>query len=329
MIQEPTKDLLQLIALLAWVTPSDAKQYLKKIEENLDNQKQVEREKERWKNHKMYKENTKAQLESMCKKMRIPVVASTLKHQLVSLIVAKKGDEPPPPVNSTSCFYSGHLSSVPSTITGIRRLTIPYLRTILTHHHLPVIGCKEQLVLRVYLLGQGRKVAVTAKEEEQLKDLIDIASKVIMEQRKLNISSHIYRKRKYLLQSSAKFVPVPTHIVDADNLCELFDPLLTSIENIRKKRLEDDTRCPLPTSSVTSGSSDEEDVERMKTVGAKIHIKWDKEEVVGTGWRGGWYTALVNSYCEGTDELTVTYSSERTTPYTEELSDLVSRQKID
>ena len=46
MIQEPTNDLLQLIALLAWVTPSDAKQYLKEIEENLDNQKQVERERE-------------------------------------------------------------------------------------------------------------------------------------------------------------------------------------------------------------------------------------------------------------------------------------------
>jgi len=116
----------------------------------------------------------------------------------VSHIVAKKGDEPPPPVNSTSSFYSGHLSSVPSTITGIGGLTIPYLRTILTHHHLPVIRCKEQLVLRVYLLRQGRKVAVTAKEEEQSKDLIDIANKVIMEQRNLN-SPHIYRKRKYLL----------------------------------------------------------------------------------------------------------------------------------
>jgi len=52
--------------------------------------------------------------------------------------------------------------------------------------------------LRVYLLRQGRKVAVTAKEEEQSKDLIDIANKVIMEQRNLN-SPHIYRKRKYLL----------------------------------------------------------------------------------------------------------------------------------
>ena len=69
--------------------------------------------------------------------------------------------------------------------------------------------CKEQLVLRVYLLRLGRKVAVTAKEEEQLKDLIDIANKVIIEQRKLNISSHISRKRKH---SSAKFDPVPTHI---------------------------------------------------------------------------------------------------------------------
>jgi len=164
-----TNDLIQLIALLAWVTPSDAKQYLKKIEENLDNQKQVEREREVEEPRDVQTNNIKVQLESMCKQMRMPVVASTLKHPLLSLIVAKKCDEPPPPVNSASSFYSGHLSSVPSTNTGISRLTIPYLRTILTHHHLPVIVCKEQLVLRVYLLRQGRKVAVTAKEEEQLK----------------------------------------------------------------------------------------------------------------------------------------------------------------
>lgn len=79
---------------------------------------------------------------------------------------------------------------------------------------------------------------------------------------------------------------------------------LTSIENIQKKTLEDDTCCPLPTSSAASGSSDEEDLERLKAVGAKIQIKWDKEEVVGTGWRGGWYTAVVNLYCKETDELT-------------------------
>jgi len=39
----------------------------------------------------------------------------------------------------------------------------------------------------------------------------------------------------------------------------------------------------LPTSSVTSGSSDEENVERRKAVGAKTQIKWGKEEVVGIG----------------------------------------------
>ena len=187
--------------------------------------------------------------------------------------------------NASCCFNTQTSACEPycsqeSTITGISRLTIPYLRTILTHHHLPVIVCKEQLVLRVYLLRQGRKVAVTAKEEEQLKDLIDIANKVIIGQRKTNISSHISRKRKH---SSAKFVPVPTHIVDANKLFELFEPLLTNFER------RDWTCCLLPTSSVTSGSNDEEDVERMKAVGEKTQIKWDKEEVVGIGWRGGWY----------------------------------------
>lgn len=51
----------------------------------------------------------------------------------------------------------------------------------------------------------------------------------------------------------------------------------------------------------------------MKMIGAKVQIKWDKEEVATTGWRGGWYTATVNGYCEETDEITILLNMESLT----------------
>ena len=128
------------------------------------------------------------ELEDTCSTITIP------KH-LVSLIAAKKGEEPPQsPANSD---YSGKLLSIPISTTAISRLTIAYLRSVLAYHHLPLLGTKEQLVLRVYLLRHNKTAAVATREESQLKYLVDLVYKIIFEQRHLSFSSHVYRRRKY------------------------------------------------------------------------------------------------------------------------------------
>ena len=45
-------------------------------------------------------------------------------------------------------------------------------------------------------------------------------------------------------------------------------------------------------------------------IGSKIKVHWSAEEIGDMGWTPGWYVATVQKYCQDTDMLTVTYSSE-------------------
>ena len=74
-----------------------------------------EKEKEMWNSHELYRNKTKAQLELLC---NIAVTSALPKHQLVHLIVEKKGEDPPGdlPIGTTR---AGDLSSIPATTTGI------------------------------------------------------------------------------------------------------------------------------------------------------------------------------------------------------------------
>ena len=71
----------------------EAHEYQKKIEDQLQSQLMAEKEKEKWKSHELYRTKTKAQLEVLCNNLNIPVTSALPKHQLVGLIVEKKGKE--------------------------------------------------------------------------------------------------------------------------------------------------------------------------------------------------------------------------------------------
>jgi len=44
----------------------------------------------------------------------------------------------------------------------------------LKHHNVPPFGEKDQLVMKVLLLRQGKTAAITSREEGQLKDIIQL-----------------------------------------------------------------------------------------------------------------------------------------------------------
>ena len=75
--------------------------------------------------------------------------------------------------------------------------TVHTLKSVLLYHNLPTIGTNKQLVLRTYLLRCNRIADVVARQECQRNDLTNITQKVILEQRWLSFTSHIYRTRKY------------------------------------------------------------------------------------------------------------------------------------
>ena len=94
---------------------------------------------------------------------------------------------------------------------------------------------KEELILRVLLFGQNETAAITARQEEQLKDLVRIFKLLVLAQKKLAISTHRYSRRKYTTKSYSHFVPAPENI-DESNIQELFDPLIEYIDSLRSKK---------------------------------------------------------------------------------------------
>ena len=175
--------------------------------------------------------------------------------------------------------------------------------------------------------------AVVAREESQLKDLVDLAYNIIFEQRCLSFSSHIYRRRKYSLQSSSSsFVPIPGCIRVVEDLQHLFHPLLSSIDNVQKKNKEREHSLPLLIRACKSKQltecTEEELRERIIQTGAKVKVKWEASELKDTDWNEGWYSATVNSYCSETDILTITYTSEPGKPYEEELLPLLANKNV-
>ena len=163
----PSQDMAQLIALLAWVAPSEAKEYHDKLDTQVSRMLEADHERTKWK-HPLYSNNTKEELEKICRTMKLPVTSSVTKHQLVSLITKKRGEEP----RECSHFYTGKLNDIPKTIAAINHLPVAKLRELLHYHRFPILGTKDQLALRVYLLRHSQTAAITGREEEQIKDFI-------------------------------------------------------------------------------------------------------------------------------------------------------------
>ena len=120
-IPKPPRDIALLISTLAWLTPNESSQYRDKLQKQVEQTLEADRERAKWKQHPLYMRNNKADLEKMCRKMKIPVTSSASKHQLVRMIATSRDEVHP--VTSPEPSYSGRLSNVPKTITAISNLT--------------------------------------------------------------------------------------------------------------------------------------------------------------------------------------------------------------
>lgn len=68
-IPKPPQDVAQLSALLAWITPKEAKEYYDKLETQVSRIMEADRQRAKWKQHSLYSKNTKEELERMCRAM--------------------------------------------------------------------------------------------------------------------------------------------------------------------------------------------------------------------------------------------------------------------
>ncbi len=319
----PPPDIARLIALLAWIKPDEAKEYYSKLHAQVTNTLEADQQRERWKEHPLYKNNTKEELEKLCRTLRIPVTSSTTKHQLANLISKNRGEPEP---KNWQTPYSGRLNHIPKVVSAINSLSVAKLREILHYHGFPVGGNKDQLTLRVYLLRHGETAAITAREEEQIKDLVGIFKLLALAQRKLHLNSHTYQKRTFSTKTYQQSVPPPDNI-SICNSHELFQPVLAHLENQRHRREEKDrsNTVHLVTGKPTTEISLKE---KISQVGAKVKIKWTVEEIGDSGWKPGWYIAYVQAYDDETDILTVQYPSEPDCTYTLELTPFIHNSKL-
>ena len=321
-MHDPPENILKQISLLAWIPLHEVREYQTKLEEQLKSQVKLEQERLQWKQAPIYRDNTKQKLEVMCRQEGIPATPTMAKHQLCSLILQKREQSEPPLVLGP--LYSGRLSSLPSSVSGISQITVAKLKTILRAHSLPYLGCKDELVLRVFMLKHGHADKAGLREKNQLKDLVKLAKELITKLQHMHLTGHVYRVRKYSTHVNKTFVPMPSHITGENNLSHLYDPLMEYVNNLRHNSIPEQTS----NAPINPDNDNNSNKEQFAQIGAIVDVKWTASEVRGTDWKAGWYRAEVQGYCEDTDIVTLHYVSEPDETYEEELEQLLHQKKI-
>ena len=327
-ISDPPEAILEQISLLAWIPTSLCKQFYEKQKKHIEDMIANDCNREAWNAHPLMRSYKKQELESMCRRKRIPISSSLNKFELVRLLSEHSKETPIP----TPPLYSGSLASVPDTTTSIARLSVGKLRAILHWHHISPLGTKEELVLRVFLLRQQKTAVMFNQQEEDIRNTIDIVDKVIKAERVMNMSltSHVYHKRRYSTSTANdNLLIVPESLIVHNNWIDLFNPLREYMQLLSQKRKESDESTLIACRSSTyQVNKEQEEVEQMKEVGARVKVKWNKEEVGDSGWRPGWYAAVVQAYIEDSDTLVIVYPSEPNCTYSIELHKYLSEKSI-
>ena len=174
-VPSPSDDVMESIAFLAWISTTEAKEYFANAKNKLIDQKEEDIKRESWKRHPLYKES-KGNLVNKCLEAGLSSFGN--KHELVRRIVEhtdagtshkrlKEGD-----------LYDGNLSSVPSSIGGLMKFPVAYLRAILRSHNVLEVGTKEELITRVGLLKAGYPEAAFSRERLCVLNMIAMAKQI-------------------------------------------------------------------------------------------------------------------------------------------------------
>ncbi len=73
---------------------------------------------------------------------------------------------------------------------------------------------------------------------------------------------------------------------------------------------------------------DQELTTQLAEVGAKIKVRWNKDDIGDSGWKTGWYVAYVQGYNAESDILTLEYPSEPGCTYSVELTPMITSGTI-
>jgi hypothetical protein len=78
--------------------------------------------------------------------------------------------------------YKGDLGLLPKSISMLKKLPAATLQYILTYHNLSTVGKKDNLVLCVFLLQNGRSHLASCMQVCEIEDLIKLVQSLILYQ---------------------------------------------------------------------------------------------------------------------------------------------------
>ncbi len=104
---------------------------------------------ETWRNHTLYKKSV-GELQQQCRKDGLS--PSGKKYELVQRLALASGEQDR---SKFQPLYCGKLSSLPKSLSELKKMPIPTIKYILKSNAISYAGNKDELVLRLYLLIHG------------------------------------------------------------------------------------------------------------------------------------------------------------------------------
>ena len=131
------------IALLSWCPEDEVIKYFSDFSEKLDKSFENDKEREYWRQHKLYKTKDKATLKRQCHDWKISPEGK--KHKIVKCLVETQKLELPPQLEK----YDGDIHALPTSITELSQFSLFKLHKILRYHNVLDCGTKDELAIRV------------------------------------------------------------------------------------------------------------------------------------------------------------------------------------
>lgn len=215
--------------------------------------------------------------------------------------------------------YDGNTQSIPSSLKEIKQLSTAYLKEILNYHGLSINGNRDELTLRITLMKDGHYNLAFYKEEEEILKTIDDAEKLILEERQdyLTNPKSVFRTRTHGgANKYVKDTPISHIQFDLKNLHKMLEKQREYITIQRQQNREkgktfikSDNRQDMDSMQIHTTATAAAD-EAIFSIGAKVKVKWSRDDVQGTDWKPGWYTAYVQSADPLQDQITVEHCAE-------------------
>ena len=286
------ENVLPSICFLSWCTVDDVTKFNKHFGDKLDETFRIDKEREFWSQDEWYQHYDKSQLQNLCKKDGIS--AEGRKHECLKRLTEKLSRELPHALDN----YDGILSSVPTLVTEIAKLSVYRLREILRFHNILDCGNKDELVLKVGMLTSGRSYLTSYKELEAIKDVINATKTLVQKQKEIYLEDPtiIHKRRKFATaegSSVCTFRPrdnasvagtkirtileVPENIT-FENIEDVFQPLESELGLYQAKSKADENHFM---------HADNIELESIRNIGVRVLVMWGKKDIAASGWKAG------------------------------------------